>query len=132
MKIGREEGGERERERERNMDLLSHLLMHSLVDSCRCPAWGSHWQPWGIGTMLQPTEPPGQAPPFLGWSSTLDDVSSRVCNFSATFLFIHFSVSVAWNDHRIISILQISFSSVKATDSAASSLGLNPSSALTS
>ena len=27
---------------ERNIDLLSHLLTHSLVDSCMCPHWGSN------------------------------------------------------------------------------------------
>ena len=36
---GREREGEKERERERErwIDLLFHLLMHSLVDSCMCP-----------------------------------------------------------------------------------------------
>ena len=31
---------ERKRERMRNIDLLFHLLMHSLVDSCMCPDLG--------------------------------------------------------------------------------------------
>ena len=37
------------RERERNTCLFFHLLMHSLVDSCMCPDWGSNPQPWCIG-----------------------------------------------------------------------------------
>ena len=37
------------------MDLF-HLFMHSLVDSCTCPDWGSNPQPWCIRTMLKPTE----------------------------------------------------------------------------
>ena len=42
-----------ERERERNTDLLFHLFMHSLVDSCMClPDWGSYLQPWHMGTTL--------------------------------------------------------------------------------
>ena len=35
----------REERRERNIDLLFHLLMHSLVDSCMRPDWGSNLQP---------------------------------------------------------------------------------------
>ena len=34
-----------EREREINIDLLFLLFMHSLVDSCMCPDWGSNSQP---------------------------------------------------------------------------------------
>ena len=29
-----------------------YSLMHSLVDSCMCPDWGSNSQPWHMGTML--------------------------------------------------------------------------------
>ena len=50
-------GGERERE----SDLFS-LFMHSLVDSYMCPDQGLNPHPWPIGTMLQPTELPGQDP----------------------------------------------------------------------
>ena len=45
------QGGEREGERERNMD-LSHLFMHSPVDSYMCPDWGLNPQPWCIGRTL--------------------------------------------------------------------------------
>ena len=34
------------RERERNINLLYHLFMHSLVDSCMCSDKGSNSQPW--------------------------------------------------------------------------------------
>lgn len=44
-----------EKETERN-NLLFHLLVHSLVDSCMFTDWGSNLQPWHIGVMLQPTE----------------------------------------------------------------------------
>ena len=46
----RKEGGERE----------FPSSMHSLVGSC--PDQGLNLHPWHIGTMLYPTEPPGQ-----GW-----------------------------------------------------------------
>ena len=49
----REEGGEKHR-------LLSHLLMHLLVDSCMCPDQGLNPQPWCIGLMPYPTELPSQ------------------------------------------------------------------------
>ena len=45
--------GEREREkgrRERNTD-LSHILVHSLVDSCMFPDWVSNFQPWRSRTL---------------------------------------------------------------------------------
>ena len=45
----REEGAEREMS---NMDLLFHLIMYSLVDSCMCPDQGSNPQPWCMGTMF--------------------------------------------------------------------------------
>ena len=43
---------------ERNIDLLSHLLMHSLVDTCMCPDWKLNPQPWWIKTTLWPAVPP--------------------------------------------------------------------------
>ena len=43
------EGGSK---REKNINLLFHVLMHSLVDSCMCPDQGSNLQPWSIGMML--------------------------------------------------------------------------------
>ena len=48
----RERKGERERkrERERNIDMLFHLVMHSLVDSCMCSDQGWNPQPWHMGT----------------------------------------------------------------------------------
>ena len=42
------------------MDLLFHLLVCSLVASYMCPDQGLNPHPWCIGTMLQPTELPGQ------------------------------------------------------------------------
>ena len=45
-------GGGGSREKVRETDLLFHLLMHSLVDSCMCPDQESNTQPWHIGTML--------------------------------------------------------------------------------
>ena len=45
-------GGERERDREREINLLFHLLMCSLADSCTCPDRESNLQPWHMGTML--------------------------------------------------------------------------------
>ena len=46
-----------EREREIEINLLFHLFMYSLIDSCMCPDRGSNPQPWLIRTMLQPAEP---------------------------------------------------------------------------
>ena len=43
---------ERKGEERENADLLFHLFMHSLVDSCMCCEWGSNMQPWHIRTML--------------------------------------------------------------------------------
>ena len=47
---------ERERaegsKRQRNIDLLFHLFMHLLVDSCMCPDRGLNPQPWCTGTVL--------------------------------------------------------------------------------
>ena len=47
---------EEERKKERNINWLSHLFMHSLVNSCMCPNWESNLKPWHIGTMFWPTE----------------------------------------------------------------------------
>ena len=38
--ICRKRGKERKSEKERHTDLLFHLFMHSLVDSCMCPDQG--------------------------------------------------------------------------------------------
>ena len=46
-----EEGG-REIEKERKINLLFHLFMHSLVDSCMCPDQRSSPQPWHLGMIL--------------------------------------------------------------------------------
>ena len=45
--LERERGRDREteRERERERDLLFHLFLHSLVDSCMCPDQGLNPQP---------------------------------------------------------------------------------------
>ena len=40
------------RKREKNIDLLFHLFMHSLVDFCMCPDWGSNLQPGPVGMAL--------------------------------------------------------------------------------
>ena len=51
-------GGGRKRERiirrgrERNIDLLFHLFIHSLVDSCMCPDQELNLQPWYIQMTL--------------------------------------------------------------------------------
>ena len=50
--IFRERKGKRQREREHNIDLLLHLLMHSLVDSCMCPDQGWNSQPWQTEVVL--------------------------------------------------------------------------------
>ena len=34
---------------QRDVNVLFHLFMHSLADSCVCPDWGSNPQPWCIG-----------------------------------------------------------------------------------
>ena len=57
-------GRERGRERERDHALF-HRFMHSLVDSCMCPDWGSNLQAGRIKTTLSPTELPGQGSPVL-------------------------------------------------------------------
>ena len=49
--LEREEGGGRE-ERERGINMLFHLFMNSLVDSCMCPDWVSDSQPWHMGMTL--------------------------------------------------------------------------------
>lgn len=51
---------EREGEQARNIDLLPQLFMHPLAASCMCPNQGLLLQPRCIGTMLQPTKPPGR------------------------------------------------------------------------
>ena len=40
-----EEGEGRGRKREGDVNLLFHLFMHSLVDSCMCPDWELNPQP---------------------------------------------------------------------------------------
>ena len=47
-----ERGRKEEEGRERNVNFLFHLLMHSLVASCMCPAWGWNSQPWHTGMQL--------------------------------------------------------------------------------
>ena len=51
---GREGGGGQK------IDLLFHLLMYSLVDSCMCPDQGLNPQPLCVGRMLEPTDLPSQ------------------------------------------------------------------------
>ena len=45
---------------EKHTDLLFHLFMHSLVNSCMCPDRGLNPQPWCMGMMLESTKPPNQ------------------------------------------------------------------------
>ena len=45
----REGGGGMKRGGKRNMDVLFHLFIHSLVDSCTCPDQGLNLQPWHMG-----------------------------------------------------------------------------------
>ena len=52
--------GQRERVRERDTNLLSHLFVHSLVDSYMCPHQRWNLQPLQIGMMLLPNELPDQ------------------------------------------------------------------------
>ena len=56
MERGREGGDERENETDRQTDIdidsLFPLFVHSLVDSCLCPDWGSNPQPWCIGRVV--------------------------------------------------------------------------------
>ena len=47
--LEREKGRERKERRKRNISLLYHLLIHSLVDSCMWPDWGSNQQLWHMG-----------------------------------------------------------------------------------
>ena len=47
MGEGREGGNEGRGEKERNINLFL-LFMHSLVDSCMCPDWGSNSQPCSV------------------------------------------------------------------------------------
>ena len=58
-KRGRWERG-RKREGERDLNLLFHLFIHSLVDSCMCPDRGLNRQLWRIGTTFLQTELPSQ------------------------------------------------------------------------
>lgn len=44
--------GREKKERGRSTDLLFHLFMYALGDSCRRPDQGSKPQPWCAGTML--------------------------------------------------------------------------------
>ena len=51
-------------QREEERDLLFHLFVHSLLDSCMYPDWRLNPQPWCIRTTLQPTELPIQGQGF--------------------------------------------------------------------
>ena len=46
--------------RQTDINLLSHLLMRSLLDSCICPGWGSNPQPGCMGMMLHLAQFAGQ------------------------------------------------------------------------
>ena len=98
-----------EREGERNINLLFHLFIHSLVDSCMSPNWGSNPQPWHIRTMLQPAELASCSHPrfwmkLLRWgsqdctASVLVRVGSVRCRVCAQRLWqsLYVSGSVAW------------------------------------
>ena len=81
----------RERERERNINLLFHLLMHSLVDSCVCPDWGLNLQLQHIRTTLHPTELPSQGFSFfLSFSSLLSFLPLPYILLSFLFFFSSF------------------------------------------
>ena len=71
-----------ERERERGE---KYWFCHStrsriywLADSCMCSSWESNLPPWHIGTMLQPTEPPGQGSNSFSYSTF--SLISHMCN----------------------------------------------------
>ena len=53
-------------ERERDINLLFHLFMHLLVDSCMCPDWGSNLQPWR--TRPNQLSYLARAMPLFSWS----------------------------------------------------------------
>ena len=80
-----------ERERERSIDLLFHLFIHSLVDSCMCPDQGSNTQPWHIGTMLKPIELPGQGNFSENLLAGLNFSLSGLWGLSCTLLLITLS-----------------------------------------
>ena len=40
------------KEEEREINLLFHLFMHSLVDSCMCPDWRLNLKSWHTGMAL--------------------------------------------------------------------------------
>ena len=88
---------ERKGERERNLDLLFHSFMHLLVDSCRCPDWGSNLQTWLIGMMLSPTRLPVQGlfnsfnPRNIEFTSLIYVYLSWVYSFSCK-IFLSFNV----------------------------------------
>ena len=53
----RKRGGKREK----NNDLLFHLLMRSLVDSCLCPDWELNLQSWLLGWHANQLSNPARA-----------------------------------------------------------------------
>ena len=50
--VGEREARGRDWQTDRHTNLLLHLFMHSLVDSCMCPDQGLNLQPWLIGMTL--------------------------------------------------------------------------------
>ena len=56
---------EREDGRQRNVNVLFHLFMNSLADSCMCPDQELNPQPWHIRTKLSPTKQPNQGFPTV-------------------------------------------------------------------
>lgn len=74
---------EMKRERGRNIDLLLHLLLHLLVDSCMCSDQGLNPQPW-IGTALEPAELPARV-----WADNLD----KLCHKLGCWIFAIISVA---------------------------------------
>ena len=71
---------ERERERERNKHwFVVHWVMHSLVAPWMCPDWGWGPQRWCVGTVLWPTELPGQGQFPFEISTVLLEDSALLC-----------------------------------------------------
>ena len=86
-----------QRERERNINLLSHSFIHSLVDSCMCPDWGSNLQRWHVWTTLQTTEPLCQSS-----SSAFNPCDFRaLCSPSSFFVNFRQSVDLREQEPRV-------------------------------
>ena len=69
--LEREKGRERKERRKRNISLLYHLLIHSLVDSCMWPDWGSNQQLWHMGQHSNQLSYPARAKTVFTYNTTV-------------------------------------------------------------